>query len=387
MNTVEKLQILGEAAKYDVCASTSCGEGAVKNSRKGESRIGSLTGPGICHSFGPDGRCISLFKVLMSNRCQGDCRYCTNNCETERRRASFEPDELRETFLTLYHRNLVEGLFLSSGVAKSADETEQGLIEIAEKLRSKDNFHGYIHLKIMPGTSRSLVRHAAEVADRVSLNLEAPNRLRFQEITSTKDFGIDLLRRMRWAQKAVDKQKSGQTTQFVVGACDESDSEILSTVSDVYDKLELKRSYFSAFIPVSGTRLEGHEKTPLMREHRLYQCDFLMRKYHFPLEELVFGEGGCLELGKDPKMAMALADPGRFPVEINEADYGELLRVPGLGPNCAYRITQARDAGHRFRDLSELRNLGVVLKRAKPFISVNGVRQTSLASFQNAISA
>lgn len=385
MNTLEKIETLGAAAKYDICASTSCRSDAVKNSWRGVDRVGSVTGPGICHSFTPDGRCVSLFKVLMTNECQGDCKYCVNNCEMRTKRVSFESDELKEVFLKLYHQNHVEGLFLSSAVKQAADPTEERMIEVVEKLRFKEGFRGYIHLKVMPGTNRDLVKRATEIADRVSLNLEAPNRVRFQEISSTKDFGVDLVRRMRWAQRALDRKKSsGQTTQFVVGACGESDCEILSTVDDVYSKLDLRRSYFSAFIPVRGTMLEGHARTPLLREHRLYQCDFLMRKYDFGFDEFIFGEDDCLDLRRDPKISIALEDRDRFPIEVNEATYEELIRVPGIGPQCAFRISKCTKEGFRFTDIKELKNVGVVLKRASTFISINGNQQTSLAAFQEA---
>lgn len=382
MDTLEKLRILGSAAKYDICASTSCMSDAVTRSAKGADRVGSLTGPGICHSFTPDGRCVSLFKVLMTNSCQGDCKYCMNNCEAGGQRAFFDPEELRQTFLRFYEKNYVEGLFLSSAVAGSADATEEKLLYVVEKLRTVDRFAGYIHLKIMPGINRDLIKRAAELANRVSLNLEAPNKGRFEEITSTKDFGIDLLRRMRWAQNAIDKKRSsGQTTQFVVGACGETDFEILDTVDDLYKKIELRRSYFSAFSPVPGTDLESVTKTPLMREHRLYECDFLMRKYGFGLGEFVFKEDGCLDLKKDPKMTIALENRDSFPADINNSSYDELLRVPGIGPQSAARIIGALDGGFRFKELEELKNLGVALKRASSFISLNGQTQTSLRSF------
>jgi putative DNA modification/repair radical SAM protein len=382
MNTLEKIEVLGNSAKYDVCASTSCAPKAVRSSIKGDDRVGSLTNGGICHSFTPDGRCVSLFKVLMTNICNGDCKYCVNSCSMDTRRAAFTPDELKDTFLKLYRQNYVEGLFLSSGVMRSADETESDLLDIVEGLR-KDNFRGYVHLKVMPGTDRSLIKDATKVADRVSLNLEAPNRLRFQEISSTKDFKIDLIRRMRWMQKEIDLERSsGQTTQFVVGACEESDVEILNTVDDVYKKLELKRSYFSAFIPVSGTSLETQARTPLLREHRLYQCDFLMRKYGFEKDELVFDDG-FIDLGMDPKMKFALENRELFPLEINDASYDELLKVPGIGPQSAGRIYHVLEEGHRFTSLNELENMGIVMKRATSFISVNGARQTNLSSFPN----
>ncbi len=382
MNTIEKIETLGGAAKYDVCASTSCSNAAAKRSSKGTERVGDLAAPGICHSFTPDGRCISLFKVLMTNSCIGDCKYCANNCEAKTRRAAFEADELKDAFLSLYHRNYVEGLFLSSAVAGGPDMTEERMIEVVEKLRLKENFQGYIHLKVMPGTNKDLIKRATELANRVSLNLEAPNRTRFQEITTTKDFGIDMIRRMRWIEDALDKRhSSGQTTQFVIGACAESDFEVLSTVDDLYRKISLKRSYFSAFMPVGGTPLESRKKTPLVRENRLYQCDFLMRKYDFDLNDFVFDENGFLDLRVDPKMAIALTDKESFPLDINGACYDELLKVPGIGPQSATRIIRMQKTGFQFSKLCELKNLGVAIKRAQQFITINGARQSSLCEF------
>ncbi len=381
MNTLEKIDTLGSAAKYDVCASTSCRPDAVKGSGRGEERVGNLTGPGICHSFTPDGRCVSLFKVLMTNNCSNDCRYCANSCGADTRRAQFEPDELRKAFLSLYHQNCVEGLFLSSAIGACADETEDNMLEVIRALRTEDHFRGYIHLKIMPGVGKDMIAQATELADRVSLNLEAPNRIRFQELTSTKDFKIDLLRRMRWVKSELGAESSGQTTQFVVGACGESDYEILKTVDDLYAKMSLRRSYFSAFMPVPGTDFGGHRQTPLVREHRLYQCDFLMRKYDFDLESFVFGDSGRLDLRLDPKMSIAMHERENFPIEINDASYPDLLRVPGIGLQSAFKIAKLTEGGFKFKEFGELKNLGVVMARAKRFISVNGRRQTSLADF------
>jgi len=395
MNTVEKISLLGGAAKYDVCASTSCSPDAVKRSHRplvetedSRQRTGDLAGGGICHSFTPDGRCVSLFKVLMTNSCTGDCKYCINNCDSDTRRAAFEPQELTDAFMSFYHRNYVEGLFLSSAVCGTADFTEEKMVEIVEKLRVKENFQGYIHLKVMPGTNRDLIKRATELANRVSLNLEAPNRVRFQEITSTKDFGIDMLRRMRWIQGELPDHSSGQTTQFVVGACGESDVEILSTVNDLYKKIEVRRSYFSAFLPVAGTPLESAPRAPLVRENRLYQCDFLMRKYGFEFDELVFNESGLLDLSVDPKVAYALNNKDCFPLDVNEAPYEELVRTPGIGPQSAMRIISTRKTGFTFTRPEELKNLGVVLKRARQFVVIGGSRQSSLSEFsQNALAA
>jgi putative DNA modification/repair radical SAM protein len=380
MNRLEKLSILSDAAKYDICASTSCPSSAIANK---SSSIGSLTRSGICHSFTPDGRCVSLFKVLMTNRCIGDCKYCTNNCEARRQRVRFEPEELTKLFLDLYEQNYIEGLFLSSGVDKDCNDTQYDMVKIVENLREEHSFGGYIHLKILPGANRDLIRRATELANRVSINLEAPNRSRFSEITSTKDYSIDLLRRMRWVQKFTDKNKSsGQTTQFVVGSSDENDFELLKTVDDLYSKMDLKRSYFSAFIPVKGTQFQSKKRTPLMREHRLYECDFLMRKYGFELKELVFNEGDNIDLTLDPKMAVALENRDKFPVDVNDSSYEELIRVPGIGPNSAYRIIQTREGGYSFTKTSELKNIGVVIKRAQGFVKIGGKIQTNLTDFK-----
>ncbi len=351
MNVKRKLEILGAAAKYDACAASGDG----------------CSGRGICHASLPDGRCISLLKVLFTNRCIHDCRYCVNTACTER--AEFEPRELAELTVQLYLRNYVEGLFLSSGVGSDPDVTTEKMVECVSLLRGR-GFDGYIHLKLLPGVSRHYVKQLSRLADRVSLNIEAPSKSRFSELTSTKEFETDVLRRLRWLSK--ERPPSGITTQFVVGAAEETDLEILKATDQLYSRFHLRRSYFSAFSPVSGTELADGKKTPLVREHRLYQSDWLMRVYRFPFSEIkgaLDGEG-FLPLSADPKTLLA---QGMEPVDPRSADYERLLRVPGIGPGLARRILKKRGGSLSMR---RLRELGVS-RKAMPFLSL-GHRQVRL---------
>src|SRR3989339_317572 len=364
METEKKLEILGAAAKYDVCASTC---GPVINSR-GRDTIGSVTRSGICHSFTQDGRCVSLLKVLLTNTCKNNCQYCVNRRSNDFQRTEFESEELAHLFIEMYKRNYVEGLFLSSGVKNSTAHTMQKMIETVEILRFKYRYIGYIHLKMLPGTSEDLVNRAAELSDRLSINLECPNPDRLQLIAKEKDFKKDLIKPITHAQHALraGKLKSGITTQFVVGAAKESDSEILFTSNWLYKQRDLRRAYFSAYIP-----LDTENPPPLIREHRLYQSDFLMRVYGFELKDFIFEANGNLNLKYDPKFVYAVKNRDKFPVEINKAPFENLLKVPGIGPTAARRIYRARKE-YRFTQNSELKNLGVVMKRAAPFLLING---------------
>ncbi|MEW6189466.1 MAG: putative DNA modification/repair radical SAM protein, partial [Actinomycetota bacterium] len=322
----------------------------------------------------PDGRNVLLLKVLMTNACENDCFYCANRCSRDFPRLSFRPEELAELFMSLYHNRRVQGLFLSSAISRGSAATMEKMIKTAEILRLKHKFGGYIHLKILPGASFDYVQRAVELASRVSVNLEAPSKGRLLKITSSKDFENDLLLRMKWVKSLTSQENflpAGQTTQFVVGAADESDREILETTDYLYREVNLTRAYFSAFQPLKDTPLEEHPPTPLMREHRLYQADFLLRRYGFKFNEIVFDERGNLPLDMDPKMAWVLKHPREFPVEINKADGNTLLRVPGIGPKSAARIIKAR-AKNKFYTLDELKEVGVVVKRAAPFILIDG---------------
>jgi putative DNA modification/repair radical SAM protein len=356
MDTEEKLTVLGNAAKYDICASTAPA--------------------GICHSYTPDGRCVSLLKVLMTNSCKNDCKYCVNRVSNDFERTSFEPEELARIFMELYRRNYLEGIFLTSGVKKNAAYTMERMIETLEILRFKYKYQGYVHLKALPHAPSDLIERGARLADRMSVNLESPNPKRLKQIARKKNFMLDLLQPINIIQKQIQKGllKSGQTTQFVVGAAGETDAELLRTTSWLYKQKSMKRVYFSAFIPVDETPLSEAKPVPLLREHRLYQADWLMRFYYFDINELVLQNNQNLSLDVDPKMSYAIKNIDFFPLEINKAPFKALLKVPGIGPTSARRIYRAR-IENRLTNIAELKNMGVVVKRAKPFILINGKAQ------------
>ena len=376
-NTEKKLEILGTAAKYDICASTA----APKRRPKNMNYIGSNAPAGICHSYTPDGRCVSLLKVLMTNSCKNNCQYCVNRASHDFERSSFEPEELAKLFLELYRRNYLEGIFLSSAVKKNTTHTMEKMIQTLEILRFKYHYNGYVHLKALPHASEDLIERGAQLADRMSVNLESPNPDRLKKIASEKNFMLDLIKPINAIQKQVKKGllKAGHTTQFVVGAAGETDAELLRTTNWLYQKKDLKRAYFSAFIPVQETE----KRVPLLREHRLYQADWLMRFYEFNLEDIVLQKDQNLSLEYDPKMVAALNQADKFPVEINKVPYKMLLRIPGVGPTSAKRIYRARKE-HRFTDINELKNLGVVIKRAKAFLLINGKAQGSIKNIMTA---
>lgn len=377
METEEKLAVLGAAAKYDLCASTSISQPRPT----GQNTFGNRAPSGICHSYTPDGRCVSLLKVLMTNACKNNCRYCVNRASNDFQRVGFEPEELAKLFMELYRRNYLEGIFLSSAVQKSTAHTMEKMIKVLEILRYRYNYRGYAHLKALPHTPPHLIAAGARLADRMSVNLESPNSDRLKTIAPEKDFMLDLIEPITAIQKEIEQGhlKAGQTTQFVVGAAGESDRELLRTVNWLYRKKNLKRAYFSAFIPVSQTPLALAQPVPLVREHRLYQADWLMRFYGFSLEELALNHEGNLELDFDPKLVTAIKNREIFPVEINRAPLEILLKVPGIGPKTAKRLVVARQR-HRFTSLAELKNVGVVTKRAKPFILINGRAQGKISS-------
>ncbi|HTY13686.1 MAG TPA: putative DNA modification/repair radical SAM protein [Candidatus Omnitrophota bacterium] len=371
-STEEKLTILGNAAKYDICAST-----AAPNKRPDDQNyIGSNAPAGICHSYTPDGRCVSLLKVLMTNSCKNDCKYCVNRASHDFERTGFEPEELANLFMELYRRNYLEGIFLTSGVQRSTAHTMERMIETLEILRFKYNYRGYAHLKALPHAPADLIERGAQLADRMSVNLESPNPDRLKQIAEEKNFMLDLVQPINTIQKQIQKGllKAGQTTQFVVGAAKETDAELLRTTSWLYKKKSMKRVYFSAFIPAGDTPMNEARPVPLVREHRLYQADWLMRFYQFSVDDMVLQQDQNLSLDIDPKMAHALKHADRFPLEINSAPFPLLLRIPGVGPTAARRIYRARKE-NRLTDLNELKNMGVVVKRAKPFILINGKKQ------------
>lgn len=367
MDSIEKLRLLGEGAKYDVCASPAARKANQSLSAARRSAPG-----GVCHSFTPDGRCISLFKVLLSNYCDRDCAYCPNQVNRDVPRVRFRAEELTSLFMDFYRRNYVEGLFLSSGITHSTAYTMSEMIKVAELLRSKYHFGGYIHLKILPGASDGEIAAAVHLADRVSLNMEAPSAAHLMKLSQVKQFAGEILDGIARIS-AHAKYRSGvtHTTQYIVGAAGEADQDILSSVSQLYNKYHLKRAYFSAFQPVSGTPLADLTPTSLLRENRLYQSDFLMRLYGFTFQDLVFNASGNLDPDMDPKLVYAWKHPELYPLEINTVPYSQLLKIPGIGPRSAGKIVQVRRS-QRLIDPKELKNAGVVLKRALAFITIGG---------------
>jgi putative DNA modification/repair radical SAM protein len=371
----EKIEVLGRAAQYDVCGE-ACGTEAA--------RVRSDMDRWIYPAVMPDGKRVALLKVLMTNACERNCAYCANRIGRDTARTTFSPDELARLFDQMVQRKLVQGLFLSSGIAGGSRRTMDRMLATVELVRGRYQFDGYVHLKLLPGSTKAQVERAGQLAQRVSVNLEAPNMERLLCIAPRK--GRDeLLGPMRWASEFIRKGEgrwapSGQTTQFVVGAAGESDHEILSTTSYLYQKLDLHRAYFSAFQPVRDTPLEGKPPTPTWREHRLYQCDFLFRLYGFQFDELVFDRESNLPREADPKAMWAQAHPECFPVEINRANREALLRVPGIGPRSATRILGAR-RDTRLTALNDLRKLGAVASRAAPYVLLSGKRPPYQLSF------
>jgi len=380
MNVREKLEILADAAKYDVSCSSS--GSSRKNKNKG---LGNGSIAGICHSWSEDGRCISLLKILMTNSCIYNCEYCINRRENERVRVSFSPEEVANLIMNFYRRNYIEGLFLSSGVIKNPDYTMESLIRVAELLRYKYNFNGYIHMKAIPGASEDLISRMGLLVDRMSINIELPTKESLKILAPEKKVA-DIIRPMGNVKNdmmvyGADRKvfahtpkflPAGQTTQMIVGAGGESDLDIIKTSEKLYNKFSLKRVYYSGFVPVVKSKYtKDIDRAPLLREHRLYQADFLMRGYNFKAKDLLDSNHFNLDLSIDPKSNWAINNIERFPIEINRASYGELLKVPGFGRIYANRIIEAR----KFHKLTydSLKAMKISTKRAKHFILVNGV--------------
>jgi putative DNA modification/repair radical SAM protein len=377
----KKINILGNASKFDICASM-----ASPRKVTATDRIGKPDRMGICHAFAPDGRCISLFKVLMTNYCVYDCKYCMNNCGNAKEIAMFEPQELAKAFIGLYIRNYVEGLFLSSGVWRSADHTTEKIIETINLIRDKYQFRGYIHIKILPGTDKEYIRQIMEKVDRVSLNLELPSSSRLSEVSSMKNYSTDIIRCQKSIQYNIKRglTPAGHTTQFIIGTTDESDREIVERLQWEYENVNLRRGYFSTFTPIKGTPL-ANKKVPLesrKRENYLYRIDWLYRRYNFKIDEIfsIMDEKEMIPLNIDPKVSIALNNE-MFPLDINEASYHELLLVPGIGEISGRRIINLRKINKKISNYNDLRRVGVVVKRARPFLIINGRRETCLTEF------
>ncbi|MDP4210181.1 MAG: putative DNA modification/repair radical SAM protein [Bacteroidota bacterium] len=378
-NTLEKLKILANAAKYDVSCSSS---GTNRpNSGKG---IGNASAWGICHSFAEDGRCVSLLKIMLTNYCQYDCAYCVNRRSNDIQRTALSPSEIVELTIEFYRRNYIEGLFLSSGVVKSPDHTQAMLTKIARELRTVHKYNGYIHLKSIPGASPELIREAGLYADRLSVNIEIPTEQNLKMLAPDKDYSTVLqpmgIIRQGILENKEERRKyrssprfspAGQSTQLIIGATSDNDRQILDLASGLYQKQQLKRVYYSGFIPVNSydKRLPALTTPPLVRENRLYQADWLLRFYQFRVDEIVNDTHPDLDLELDPKLSYALRNPWLFPIDVNKADYEMILRIPGVGVKSAQLIISAR----RYGRVSswQLQKMGVVMKRARYFITCN----------------
>lgn len=382
MNLLDKLTILTDAAKYDASCTSS---GVIRGSRPGMIGNTSSSISGCCHSFSADGRCISLLKVLMTNYCVYDCKYCINRRSNDTRRTAFTPRELAELTVQFYRRNYIEGLFLSSGVLRDPDYTTLRMIETLRLLRREFAFNGYIHAKAIPGTSPELVQQLGYLADRLSVNIELPSQKGLAALAPDKSKAAILApMRLIEAQGRQNKEElvkyrhapafapAGQSTQLIVGATEDSDRHILHLTESLYDRYRLKRVFYSAYVPVVENPLLPalHTKPPLLREHRLYQADWLLRFYGFRADELLDDQHPNFDPMLDPKCYWAITHPEQFPVEIMTADLGRLLRVPGIGPTGARRILSARRTGLLHFD--DLKKMGIVLKRAQFFILCGG---------------
>ena len=395
MDVLEKLTILTDAAKYDAACTSS---GVRRGSRRGY--IGNTTSSlaGCCHTFSADGRCVTLLKVLMTNCCVYDCKYCVNRCSNDVRRAAFTPEELAELTIQFYRRNYIEGLFLSSGVLRDPDYTTERMIRCLSLLRNAYRFNGYIHAKAIPGAAPELVERLGLLADRLSVNIELPSEAGLKALAPNKTKSA-ILAPMGQIRDTLRENKqelvkyrhaprfapAGQSTQLIVGATADSDRHILRLAEGLYRRYGLKRVFFSAYVPVVENSLLPalDTKPPLLREHRLYQADWLLRFYGFQAEELLSDDQPDFNPLLDPKCGWAVAHPEFFPVEVNTADYEALLRVPGIGVKSARRILYARRGGTLYHE--DLKKLGVVMKRAQYFITCKGKTIDNLRFSQDSI--
>ncbi len=372
----EKLMILADAAKYDVSCSSSGGK------RKNNGGIGDASASGICHTYTEDGRCVSLLKILLTNHCIYDCAFCVSRKSNDVKRAAFTVDEVVELTINFYRRNYIEGLFLSSGIFKSADYTMERLMRIVKKLRVEEKYNGYIHLKTIPGASKELIKEAGLYVDRMSINLEMPTEAGLKLVAPEKNH--DSVRKpLAFVQNQIQEIKSesklikhkplfvpaGQSTQMVIGATPENDFEIMSVADEFYKNYNLKRVYYSGYIPINSENTilpQVGTQPPLIRENRLYQTDWLLRFYDFKLDEILNPIFTNLDMDIDPKLGWALRNPHYFPIDINTASYQEIIRIPGVGRKSAMKMIQSRKFG-KLREY-QVRKMGISFNRAKFFM-------------------
>jgi putative DNA modification/repair radical SAM protein len=375
---IQKLEILSDAAKYDASCASS---GTTKRNSADGKGLGSTEGHGICHAYAPDGRCISLLKILMTNFCIYDCVFCINRASSNVQRARFTVEEVITLTLDFYRRNYIEGLFLSSGIIKSSDKTMEDMVRIVRELRTVHHFRGYIHLKTIPNASQALIAEAGLYADRLSINIEMPNDISLQTLAPEKDV-TGIKQAMAGIRSAIDEARdptfvtkrqkvfvpAGQSTQMIIGADHSNDATVLKRSASLYGGYKLKRVYYSAFSPIpDASKVLPLIKPPLLREHRLYQADWLMRFYGFDVDEITASaDGGMLDLAIDPKLAWSLKNRHQFPLDVQHAAKELLLRVPGFGVKTVKRLLQARRSTHL--GFNDMLRMGAIMNKAKPFV-------------------
>jgi len=372
MNTIEKAKVLGDAGKYDVCGGEIC--------KPPEITQGLHNLPGIIKAKTQNGHFCSMLKTLYTNSCKYDCKYCANRAggqqSCQRKITQYNPPELANLFMTLVQKRIVTGLFLSSGVAGDPDRTTQGMLDTVKIIRQRFNFKGYIHFKVLPGTSYDLIKQASELASRMSINVEAPSKARLSELSSVKELKTDILKRQVWMRSM--KMPSGQTTQMIVGVNDETDLEVMKMARWEYDNMNLRRVYYSAFSPVKNTPLENNKPEAQSRANRLYNTDWLLRIYKYDFNLIKEALVDDMLPNKDPKVLIAEKTITE-PVDVKEATYEELLRVPGIGPVTAQNIISFRQG--KKLDTKNLQSCGVIMKRAAPFVKISGEQQKTLTVF------
>ena len=371
MSVLEKMKVLTDSAQYDLCDYVNHQKSSQKNL------------PGIYNATGANGCEVPLFKTLLTNKCKNDCKYCINQSKRNFTRLELEPDLLARVFLDYYNKGLVNGLFLSSGIGSDEDSTMEKTIETIRLLRKNYGYKDYIHLKIVPGASKDSIKRAMSLANRVSINIEAATSSGLAELSSTKDYNKDILKRLSWIN-AIEKHKSTyphstHTTQLIVGANSETDKEILTRMSKIYKKSDLKRTYFSAFSPVEETEFKNKEACDVARTNKLYNADSLLNSYNYNVKELYFDDDDQLDLSTDPKI-LAARNMDIFPVEINSSSFRALIRVPGIGTKSARKIISIRKK-QPFASKEDLRKLGVAVERAEPYIKMKGEFQSNLNNF------
>ena len=369
MNTLEKARVLGAAGKYDVCGGEICKPPTFTN--------GLQNLPGIIKAKAQSGQACSMLKTLYTNACNFDCKYCANragNCQ--KKITQYNPPELANLFMTLVHKRIVTELFLSSGVAGDSDKTTQGMLDTVRIIRPRYHFQGYIHFKVLPGTSYDLIKQASQFASRMSINVEAPSKARLNELSSVKEMNTDIIQRQAWIKRM--NLRSGQTTQMIIGANDETDLEVMRMARWEYENMKLRRVYYSAFSPVKNTPLENRQQESQTRANHLYNADWLLREYNYKLREIKEILEEEMLPDKDPKIALAEKTLNE-PVNIEDASYEELIRVPGIGLKTAQKIIEIRES--KKLDSKIMKRNGVIMSRAAPFIKINGMMQKRLEAF------